>query len=1585
MRSRLANGPRPGRVPRRRRLYSFAGWWSWLLLVGAVLLLHHLTDGDQTQQQQQQQPESQLRSAGGSGGRARSVTNGEGAVGGGVRQSARRPHATGAGGSGGQQSVMANDIECPSFTENSACPCYKFEDGIFLECPGITYAALRATLRIITSPIQSLSVYDFDRSVKALPADLFGGNPNAAGDTGAGGGGGGLLSLSGAVGPDLVANVSIRQLQFSHSSLKLLKPNSLLALRAHLESLSIVNGKLTEVPSKAIAGLKKLLVLDFDSNEIGALEEYTFYGLHLVKLNLKGNRIERLPVNGLAGLEDTLAELDLSENRLRQFPTLALRRLENLRLLRLSMNEIASLEPDDSFTRFGALSFLDLSQNNFVELYGDFFGTFPFLKTLSLYSNFIETVHRDAFASLKELQSLDLSHNKIVYLDAEVLAGNRRLHTVDLSRNHLHYVAGVFANLPVLREIFLSENNILELTDDCFANSTSVKVIYLEHNAIQRLGTETLATLTSLEQLFLSHNLIHRVPALFFDATPELHSLALDGNALVELDVRLFRRLAKLREVRLNHNRLQQIRGALFAPVGELMELHLQNNELRVIERGAFRQCRLLQYINLQDNALEDIDTIFAGAGTPAASAGVNQSPLLAPVTTRGKLVSGKGTDPGLGESAGVGGQLESALLSIQLNSNALKYLHGQAFRGQTSVQMVWLENNQLKALDRLLFLEMVHLEKLYLRNNTLVSIETGTFDPLVRLKYLDLSRNRLSDLSGEVFRNLTELEELYLGHNLIESLRAHVFGKLRGLRTLDLSHNNLQTLGAATFQPALPVSVLNLRGCNLTRLEPGVFRGLDNLNELTLDENRLSAGELRQIEASSVRTLRLGANNFTELGEHVLERLPSLQSLSLVRCNVLLLPYNVLQKNVNLVKLDLSFNQLRQLPRNIFTGLNVFRELRLHSNAMSELPFLALLNVSTLEVLTLSHNQLTFVDFYRLSGVPNLRTLDLHENSITSLSGFSTDTLPHLDTLDLSGNLLLALPEYFFKHSTNLQRIDLSLNRFGQIPNEALSGGSLARLAWLNLSGNPLQRISTDGPDQQHYPHLKELYIRGTNLSIVTSKDFAIYPALQSLHLVQNRINRISPGAFFALVNLQLLDLSVNELELLPKERLQGLRLLEVLNISTNSVKELDEFAQDLQKLRVLDASSNQLERLQKNTLRHLVSLQELYLYGNRLVTVSSDAFRTLRALTTLDLRKNYFETAPLRALKPLETHLQQLRIEDNPLVCSCDTQELWELLSDHRKWTRGYDAVRCEQPPEVQGKRLLAMEPQEFCDVPLILKIAIQDIQPYSVLVSWQSREHSGLHGFHIIYHSLDTVEDIRGKTLNRSSSSAKLARLSSNTRYLICVLGLSNWLTYHGDINALLNQSNQLQNQILNSGSALHSGYANGELDASLSNTLLSLMMDTPTSRCTEVRTLDAIGPNPLAEVDGMSSESIIHSILTRRLGLIVGCCLGIVVFIVLVSVLGWLKIKKQRLEAAKRQQQPHQPEFISYRHFSIPNDEHGRDGIARDGGASMSSAATFLQTPDGHPAFISGTVLGTTTTVGAVGGSDSERKKLFITDS
>lgn len=89
--------------------------------------------------------------------------------------------------------------------------------GLFLECPGPTAVSLHSTLQLISTPIQSLSVYDFDRAVTSLTPDIF------------------------------IGGVQIRHLQFSHSHLQMLKDNSLENLRATLESLSIVNGRLSQV------------------------------------------------------------------------------------------------------------------------------------------------------------------------------------------------------------------------------------------------------------------------------------------------------------------------------------------------------------------------------------------------------------------------------------------------------------------------------------------------------------------------------------------------------------------------------------------------------------------------------------------------------------------------------------------------------------------------------------------------------------------------------------------------------------------------------------------------------------------------------------------------------------------------------------------------------------------------------------------------------------------------------------------------------------------------------------------------------------------------------------------------------------------------------------------------------------------------------------------------------------------------------------------------------------------------------------------------------------------------------------------
>lgn len=46
------------------------------------------------------------------------------------------------------------------------------------------------------------------------------------------------------------------------------------------------------------------------------------------------------------------------------------------------------------------------------------------------------------------------------------------------------------------------------------------------------------------------------------------------------------------------------------------------------------------------------------------------------------------------------------------------------------------------------------------------------------------------------------------------------------------------------------------------------------------------------------------------------------------------------------------------------------------------------------------------------------------------------------------------------------------------------------------------------------------------------------------------------------------------------------------------------------------------------------------------------------------------------------------------------------------------------------------MEMTSQKLCDMPIVIRIAIQDIQPYSVVVSWQSRNQTGLSGYKVAY---------------------------------------------------------------------------------------------------------------------------------------------------------------------------------------------------------------------------------------------------------
>lgn len=131
---------------------------------------------------------------------------------------------------------------------------------------------------------------------------------------------------------------------------------------------------------------------------------------------------------------------------------------------------------------------------------------------------------------------------------------------------------------------------------------------------------------------------------------------------------------------------------------------------------------------------------------------------------------------------------------------------------------------------------------------------------------------------------------------------------------------------------------------------------------------------------------------------------------------------------------------------------------------------------------------------------------------------------------------------------------------------------------------------------------------------------------------------------------------------------------------------------------------------------------------------------------------------------------------------------------------------------------------------------------------------------------------IFQVNGKVLEPSATSVKLIRLSPETKYRICILALpvveTANLTYTANF-------------------------------------------------CTQVSTLDGS-----RQVD---EDNIFKgSILTRRLGLIVGSVLGCIVFVILISILGFLKLKKQKQEAKRNSeniQTINTTDYLNYQQFHI----------------------------------------------------------------
>ncbi|XP_046406547.1 leucine-rich repeat neuronal protein 1-like [Ischnura elegans] len=300
--------------------------------------------------------------------------------------------------------------------------------------------------------------------------------------------------------------------------------------------------------------------------------------------------------------------------------------------------------------------------------------------------------------------------------------------------------------------------------------------------------------------------------------------------------------------------------------------------------------------------------------------------------------------------------------------------------------------------------------EALSLRDNALKDIHEH-LPSLSNLQELDLSGNRIKSLGrGVLFQNMSSLRYLNLGRNDLSTLFSDSFSGLEQLEVLTLSENKINYMEDRTFGMLENLRRLSLDSNMIGSLYEEWFLGLKALVNLSIAHNIIhhinrnvfrAASELRELILTGNRI-----NGIEPLGFNGLEKLDTLS----VDGNLLAaVPTSSLQALPNLRYLKMDLNPIRKLQAYSFSDIKA-QEVSLHNlHDLRIVDGFAFHNMFNMTVLRLNDNEkLSFIDPEAFANATALKKLYLHNNNLRGVSKRIIENLPPDVEIRLDGNPLL-------------------------------------------------------------------------------------------------------------------------------------------------------------------------------------------------------------------------------------------------------------------------------------------------------------------------------------------------------------------------------------------------------------------------------------------------------------------------------------------------------------------------------------------------------------------------------------------------
>ncbi|XP_020308620.2 SLIT and NTRK-like protein 4 [Oncorhynchus kisutch] len=465
---------------------------------------------------------------------------------------------------------------------------------------------------------------------------------------------------------------SLYHLNFQNNLLIILYPNSFLNF-THAVSLQLGNNKLQNIEGGAFYGLSSLKQLHLNNNELKVLRADTFYGIenleylqadyNLIKYIEKGsfNKLHRLKVlilndNLVQILPDnifrfaSLTHLDIRGNRIQKLPYLGV--LEHI-------GRIVELQLDDNPWNC-TCDLLPLKAWLENMPYNIFIGEAICETPSDLYGRLLKETNKQELCPMGTGSDFDVRMppsqpdngqtttdtapttippittnpskmygNGIVGLpglNKHIPIMSYQTRTPPLScpqpctckahpsdfgigvscqERSIHNLADLIPKPPNAKKLHLSGNYIQDISPVDFQGFEGLDLLHLGSNQIVTVQKGVFANLTNLRRLYLNGNQLEQLHPEMFLGLSNLQYLYLEYNAIKEVLAETFDSMPNLQLLYLNNNVLRSLPAYIFASVS-LARLNLKNNHFMTLPvSGVLDQLRSLTQIDLEGNPWE--------------------------------------------------------------------------------------------------------------------------------------------------------------------------------------------------------------------------------------------------------------------------------------------------------------------------------------------------------------------------------------------------------------------------------------------------------------------------------------------------------------------------------------------------------------------------------------------------------------------------------------------------------------------------------------------------------------------------------------------------------------------------------------------------------------------------------------------------------------------------------------------------------------------------------------------------------------------------------------------------------------------